>query len=128
MVHTLCTYLRNRCLSQFLESKPCVRVVERLKQLEVHESTIGVRPTVVKQVHPRMRAWELFNRRGLLMAHTLKSLLDPNLVSKLLSDSVAKNLMYNEAMADVDRGHWEVGRERRGESLPHCKRKGRRKK
>ena len=31
----------------------CVRVVERLKQLEVHESTIGVRPTVAKQVHPR---------------------------------------------------------------------------
>ena len=42
-----------------LGSKPCVRVVERLKQLEAHESTIGVRATVAKQVHPRTRAWEL---------------------------------------------------------------------
>ena len=53
-------------------------------------------------------------------------------MSELLSDRVAKNLMYIEAVADIDRGHWEVGRERRGgrggESLPHCRRKGRRKK
>ena len=28
--------------------------------------------------------------------------------------------MYIEAVADIDRGHWEVGRER--ESLPHCRR------
>ena len=50
----------------------------------------------------------------------MKSLLlcsfwDPNLVSELLSDRVAKNLMYIEAVADIDRGHWEVGRERKGE-------------
>ena len=50
------------------------------------------------------------------------SFCDPNLVSELLSDRVAINLMYIEAVADVDRGHWEVGRERRGESLPHCRR------
>ena len=43
-------------------------------------------------------------------------------MSELLSDRVAKNLMYIEAVADVDRGDWEVGRERRGESLPHCRR------
>ena len=43
-------------------------------------------------------------------------------MSELLSDRVANNLMYIEAVADVDRGHWEVGRERRGESLPHCRR------
>ena len=36
-------------------------------------------------------------------------------MSELLSDCVAKNLMYIEAVADIDRGHWEVGRERRGE-------------
>ena len=36
-------------------------------------------------------------------------------MSELLSDRVAKNLMYIEAVADIDRGHWEVGRERRGE-------------
>ena len=42
-------------------------------------------------------------------------------MSELLSDRVAK-VMYIEAVADVDRGHWEVGRERRGESLPHCRR------
>ena len=47
---------------------------------------------------------------------------DPNLVLKLLSDRVANNLMYIEAVADIDRGHWEVRRERRGESLPHCRR------
>ena len=28
---------------------------------------------------------------------------------------MAKNLMYIEAVADIDRGHWEVGREGRGE-------------
>ena len=43
-------------------------------------------------------------------------------MSELLSDRVANNLMYIEAVADIDRGHWEVGRERRGESLPHCRR------
>ena len=31
-------------------------------------------------------------------------------MSELLSDHVANNLMYIEAVADVDRGHWEVGR------------------
>ena len=41
---------------------------------------------------------------------------------ELLSDRVTNNLMYIEAVADVDRGHWEVGRERRRESLPHCRR------
>ena len=58
--------------------------------------------------------------------HTLKSLLSSvsgiRTLSELLSDRVANNLMYIEAVADVDRGHWEVGRERRGESLPHCRR------
>ena len=43
-------------------------------------------------------------------------------MSELLSDCVANNLMYIEAVADIDRGHWEVGRERREESLPHCRR------
>ena len=66
------------------------------------------------------------------MVHTLKSLLFSvsgiRTLSELLSDHVANNLMYIEAVADTDRGHWEVGRERRGESLPHCRRKGRRKK
>ena len=60
------------------------------------------------------------------MVHTLKSLLFSvsgiQTLSELLSDRVANNLMYIEAVADVDRGHWEVGRERRGESLPHCRR------
>ena len=60
------------------------------------------------------------------MVHTLKSLLFSvsgiRTLSELLSDRVANNLMYIEAMADTDRGHWEVGRERRGESLPHCRR------
>ena len=51
---------------------------------------------------------------------------DPNLVSELLSDRVAKNLMYIEAVADVDRGHWEVGRERRGE-LTSLQKKGQKK-
>ena len=61
------------------------------------------------------------------MVHTLKSLLFSvsgiRTLSELLSDRVANNLMYIETVADVDRGHWEVGRERRGESLPHCRRK-----
>ena len=35
-------------------------------------------------------------------------------VSELLSDHVAKKLMYIEAVVDIDRGHWEVGRERKG--------------
>ena len=60
------------------------------------------------------------------MVHTLKSLLlsasGIRTLSELLSDRVAINLMYIEAVADTDRGHWEVGRERRGESLPHCRR------
>ena len=60
------------------------------------------------------------------MVHTLKSLLlsvsGIRTLSELLSDRVANNLMYIEAVADVDQGHWEVGRERRGESLPHCRR------
>ena len=60
------------------------------------------------------------------MVHTLKSLLlsvsGIRTLSELLSDRVANNLMYIEAVADIDRGHWEVGRERRGESLPHCRR------
>ena len=60
------------------------------------------------------------------MVHTLKSLLFSvsgiRTLSELLSDRVTNNLMYIEAVADVDRGHWEVGRERRGESLLHCRR------
>ena len=44
-------------------------------------------------------------------------------MSELLSDRVANNLMYIEAVADVDRGHWEVGRERRGE-LTSLQKKG----
>ena len=60
------------------------------------------------------------------MVHTLKSLLFSvsgiRTLSELLSDRVANKLMYIEAVGDVDRGHWEVGRERRGESLPHCRR------
>ena len=51
---------------------------------------------------------------------------DPNLVSELLSDRVAKNLMYIEAVADIDRGHWEVGRERKGE-LTSLQKKGQKK-
>ena len=47
-------------------------------------------------------------------------------VSELLSDRVAKKLMYIEAVADIDRGHWEVGRERK-EELTSLQ-KGRRKK
>ena len=47
-------------------------------------------------------------------------------MSELLSDRVAKNLMYIEAVADVDRGHWEVGRERRGE-LTSLQKKGQKK-
>ena len=43
-------------------------------------------------------------------------------MSELLSDRVTNNLMYIETVADIDRGHWEAGRERRGESLPHCRR------
>ena len=50
----------------------------------------------------------------------------PNLVSELLSDHVAKNLMYIEAVADIDRSHWEVGRERRGE-LTSLQKKGQKK-
>ena len=51
-------------------------------------------------------------------------------MSELLSDRVAKNLMYIEAVADIDRGHWEVGRERRGEltSLQKKEVEGRRRK
>ena len=30
-----------------------------------------------------------------------------------MNDHVAKNLTYIEAVADIDRGHWEEGRERR---------------
>ena len=75
--------------------------------------------------HARERG-NCFNWCGLLMVHTLKSLLFSvsgiRTLSELLSDRVANNLMYIEAVADVDRGHWEVGRERRGESLPHCRR------
>ena len=44
-------------------------------------------------------------------------------MSELLSDRVAKNMLYIEAVADIDRGYWEVGE---GSSL-HCRRKGRRK-
>ena len=51
---------------------------------------------------------------------------DLNLVSELLSDRVAKNLMYIEAVADIDQGHWEVGRERRGE-LTSLQKKGQKK-
>ena len=40
---------------------------------------------------------------------------------ELLSDCVVNNLMYIEAVADVDRGHWEVRREGRRESSPHCR-------
>ena len=47
-------------------------------------------------------------------------------MSELLSDRVAKNLMYIEAVADIDRGHWEVGRERRGE-LTSLQKKGQKK-
>lgn len=47
-------------------------------------------------------------------------------VSELLSDRVAKKLMYIEAVADIDRGHWEVGRERRGE-LTSLQKKGQKK-
>ena len=47
-------------------------------------------------------------------------------MSELLSDRVAKNLMYIEAVADVDRGHWEVGRERKGE-LTSLQKKGQKK-
>ena len=47
-------------------------------------------------------------------------------MSELLSDRVAKNLMYIEAVADIERGHWEVGRERRGE-LTSLQKKGQKK-
>ena len=47
-------------------------------------------------------------------------------MSELLSDRVAKNLMYIEAVADIDRSHWEVGRERRGE-LTSLQKKGQKK-
>ena len=47
-------------------------------------------------------------------------------MSKLLSDRVAKKLMYIEAVADIDRSHWEVGRERRGE-LTSLQKKGQKK-
>ena len=47
-------------------------------------------------------------------------------MSKLLSDRVAKNLMYIEAVADIDQSHWEVGRERRGE-LTSLQKKGQKK-
>ena len=47
-------------------------------------------------------------------------------MTELLSDRVAKNLMYIEAVADIDRSHWEVGRERRGE-LTSLQKKGQKK-
>ena len=47
-------------------------------------------------------------------------------MSELLSDRVAKNLMYIEAVADIDRSHWEVGRERRRE-LTSLQKKGQKK-
>ena len=47
-------------------------------------------------------------------------------MSELLSDRVAKNLIYIEAVADIDRSHWEVGRERRGE-LTSLQKKGQKK-
>ena len=47
-------------------------------------------------------------------------------MTELLSDRVAKNLMYIEAVADIDRSHWEVGRERRGE-LTSRQKKGKKK-
>ena len=47
-------------------------------------------------------------------------------MSELLSDHVAKNLMYIEAVADIDQSHWEVGRERRGE-LTSLQKKGQKK-
>ena len=47
-------------------------------------------------------------------------------MTELLSDRVAKNLMYIEAVADIDQSHWEVGRERRGE-LTSLQKKGQKK-
>ena len=44
----------------------------------------------------------------------------------MLNDHVAKKLMYIEAVAGIDRGHWEVGRKRKGELT--SLQKGRRKK
>ena len=58
---------------------------------------------------------------------TSLSFWDPNLVSKLLSDRVAKNLMYIQAVADVDRGHWEVGREEERGELTSLQKKGQKK-
>ena len=47
-------------------------------------------------------------------------------VSELLNDHVAEKFMYIEAVADIDRGHWEVGRERKGE-LTSLQKKGQKK-
>ena len=44
----------------------------------------------------------------------------------MLSDRVAKNLLYIEAVADIDRGYWEVGREKKGE-LTALQKKGQKK-
>jgi len=47
-------------------------------------------------------------------------------VSELLSDRVAKNMLYIEAVADIDRGYWEVGREKKAE-LTALQKKGQKK-
>ena len=44
----------------------------------------------------------------------------------MLTDRVAKNLLYIEAVADIDRRYWEVGREKKVE-LTALQKKGQKK-
>ena len=58
------------------------------------ESTIDVRPTVANQVQPCTSVGTILLDGSYIEIIASLSFLDLNLVSELLNDSVAKNLMY----------------------------------